>query len=250
VPPVAWMAICQRMEIFPGSARLAPLPQYRNDKTAVRLARIRRFFSATLVLLLALAVAAAAAEREFARVKWVDDGDTVLLVDGRRVRYIGINAPEVDNPEYGTAGEPYGDRALRHNMFLVKDERIVLEFDREKRDHYGRLLAYVHLPGGPFVNLEMVRQGLAYFVYRQPNNRYNREFLAAQREAMEHGRGIWKELPNSAGPWIGNRRSRRFHDPACFYGRQVSARNRVHFDTRRQAFWMGYAPAKRCGPGD
>lgn len=222
-------------------------------ETANRSGRVRRFCFRSLPLLLILlvaSVAAAAGERQFAKVKWVDDGDTILLVDGRRVRYIGINAPETENPEYGARGEPFGYEALKYNIFLVKDQRIVLEFDREKTDQYGRTLAYVHLPGGPFVNLQMIEAGLAYFVFRKPNNRYDQAFLEAQRKAMKAGRGIWKDMQKAEGPWIGNRRSKRFHDPDCPFGRQVSRRNRIEFDTRWEAFWAGYAPARRCGPDD
>jgi micrococcal nuclease len=222
-------------------------------ETANRPGRVRRFCFRSIPLLLILifaSVPAASGERQFAKVKWVDDGDTILLVDGRRVRYIGINAPETENLKYGSRGEPFGYEALRYNLFLVKDQRIVLEFDREKTDQYGRTLAYVHLPGGPFVNLQMVEEGLAYFVFRKPNNRYDPAFLEAQRKAMKAGRGIWSNWRKSDQKWIGNRRSRRFHDPDCPFGQQVSRRNRVDFDTRWEAFWMGYAPAKRCGPDD
>lgn len=200
------------------------------------------------MLAAAAATVSAAADREFARVKWVDDGDTIVLVDGRRVRYIGIDAPEIENPRYGTRAEPYGYPAFEYNLALVRRERIVLEFDRDRTDLYGRTLAYVRLPGGPFVNRQMLAEGLAHFVFRKPNTRYDADFLAAQREAMRAGRGIWRDWKEPPGRWIGNRRSRRFHDPDCPFGRQVSARNRVCFDTRWEAFWMGYAPAKRCGP--
>ncbi len=60
-----------------------------------------------LICLLSPAVQAA----EMVSVKWVDDGDTILLADGRRVRYIGINAPEVAHPEKGQAAEPFGEAA-------------------------------------------------------------------------------------------------------------------------------------------
>jgi len=65
----------------------------------------------------------------------------VVLEDGERLRYIGIDAPELD--------ECYGQEALWTNINLVKDKPIMaLYFDRQLRDPYGRLLAYAYLPDG------------------------------------------------------------------------------------------------------
>jgi len=70
-------------------------------------------------LLLWLQLAQISAASEWVSVKWVDDGDTILLSDGRRVRYIGINAPEVAHAKYGQQAEPFGQKASDANKALV-----------------------------------------------------------------------------------------------------------------------------------
>nr|MBC8361511.1 thermonuclease family protein [Candidatus Desulfatibia profunda] len=83
--------------------------------------------------------------QELFKVRWVNDGDTVVLTDGRHVRYIGINAPEIDHENQ--RAEPYGYQAKKYNEKLVLSKTICLQFDKEQYDQYGRLLAYVFLPG-------------------------------------------------------------------------------------------------------
>ena len=182
-------------------------------------------------------------------VKWVDDGDTILLSDGRRVRYIGINAPEIAHPKKGRAAEPYGEAALKQNIRMVKGQRVRLDFDREIKDRYGRHLAYVYLEDGTFVNLKMVENGYAYALYKKPNLRHHRTFLKAQRLAMKTGVGMWRawQEENSEGI-VGNKRSRRFHRKNCSSADTIHPKNRVSLTSRWEAFWYGYAPAKQCGP--
>ncbi len=182
-------------------------------------------------------------------VKWVDDGDTILLADGRRVRYIGINAPEVAHVEKGQAAEPFGEAATAQNKALVHGHRVRLEFDREKTDRYGRVLAYVYLEDGTFVNLKMVESGYAYVLFLKPNNRFERVLLRAQRRAMKAGSGIWGDWKEEEkDPIIGNRRSRRFHRTSCPNAVTIHPRNRMALSSRWEAFWLGYAPAKQCRP--
>ena len=189
-----------------------------------------------------------ASESEWARVKWINDGDTIILSDSRRVRYIGINTPEIAHPEKGKAGEPYANQALQHNKRLVYRKQVRLEFDREKHDHYGRLLAYVFLPDDTFVNAELLRVGLGYALPKKPNERHWKILLKAQREAMTAGKGIWKRWRKSGEKVVGNRRSKRFHELGCPSADQIHPKNRVAFRSAWDAYWAGYAPAKTCPP--
>jgi micrococcal nuclease len=121
----------------------------------------------------------------------VDDGDTIdVRVDGRteRVRYIGIDAPEIAHG--GVGGMRGGLAAARLNRALLGDWRVRLEFDRERRDRYGRLLAYVWR-GGAMINVEMVRRGYARALTIPPNVRYERWFSSAEAEARAAHRGLW-----------------------------------------------------------
>ena len=75
------------------------------------------------------------------RVKWVNDGDTIVLTNGQRVRYIGINTPEIAHKDQ--PAEPYGYAAKKYHIKLVYRKQVRLEYDRNRKDRYGRLLAYV-----------------------------------------------------------------------------------------------------------
>ena len=189
---------------------------------------------------------AAGAADEWIRVRWVDDGDTIVLADGRRVRYIGIDAPEIAHDRHGQKAEPFGYEALGLNRHLVHRKRVRLELDEETHDAYGRLLAYVFLAGERMVNEEMLVNGYAYVLPHWPNRHYAQQLLNAQRTAMRDERGIWRQWKQSQGSVVGNRRSRRFHAPSCPNIDRISVRNRVSFATPWEAFWQGYAPAKGC----
>ena len=117
----------------------------------------------------------------------VVDGDT-LAVGSERVRLIGIDTPETVRP--GTPGECFGRAASAATQRLVEGRRVRLELDVERRDRYGRLLAYVH-HGGRMVNATLVRQGYATPYTVPPNVRYAERFAALARRARREGRGLW-----------------------------------------------------------
>ncbi|MGH7324506.1 MAG: thermonuclease family protein [Candidatus Rokuibacteriota bacterium] len=122
----------------------------------------------------------------------VVDGDTIhVRIDGRveKVRYIGINTPEVHHPTKGE--QPGGREAAAVNRNLVSGKRLRLELDVQARDRYGRLLAYVWI-GDVMINAELVRRGYAQAMTIPPNVRYQHLFLKLQRDAREAGRGLWR----------------------------------------------------------
>ena len=126
-----------------------------------------------------------------AYVSRVVDGDTVEVRLGgseEDVRYIGVDTPETVKP-----GEPvqcFGKRASGFNHRLVEGERVRLVFDEERRDVYGRLLAYVYL-GDRFVNADLVRLGLARTLTIPPNDRFAGRFKRLEIAAARAGRGLW-----------------------------------------------------------
>ena len=180
------------------------------------------------------------------RVKWVADGDTIVLTDGSKVRYIGINAPELPLEDH--IGEPYADEAKRFNAQLVTNKKVHLEFDIEPNDRFQRRLAYVFLKDGTFVNAEMLSQGYAYLLYVRPNVKYQTTLLAAQQAAMSTQKGIWANWKEQSATYIGNKRSRRFHLNSCSSGKRIKPQNRIIFKKKWDAYWEGYAPAKPCQP--
>jgi endonuclease YncB( thermonuclease family) len=88
--------------------------------------------------------------------------------------------------------ECYGPEASRFNQRLVEGETVRLDFDAERRDVYGRLLAYVYV-GELFVNAELLREGYATTLTIPPNDRFARRFAELEREASAAGRGLWRE---------------------------------------------------------
>jgi micrococcal nuclease len=121
----------------------------------------------------------------------VVDGDTVHVRVGDRVekvRYIGVNTPEVHHPSKGE--EPGGRAAHAVNRRLVEGRRVRLELDVQARDRHGRLLAYVWT-GETMINAELVRLGYAQVMTIPPNVRHQSLFLKLQRDAREARRGLW-----------------------------------------------------------
>ena len=122
----------------------------------------------------------------------VVDGDTirVRMPGGReeRVRYIGIDAPEVAHSD--SAAEYLGDEATAHNKGLLASGPLRLETDVDERDDFGRLLAYVWA-GEVFVNERMVRDGYARARNYPPNLSRQDQLWDAHDEARKAGIGIW-----------------------------------------------------------
>lgn len=119
------------------------------------------------------------------------DGDTALVrLDGATeyVRYIGIDTPETVKP--GTPVECGGPRASAFDHRLVDGRTVRLVFDRERRDDYGRLLAYVHV-NGRFVNAALVRGGYARPMPYPPNTGHAGLFARLANRAGRRGVGLW-----------------------------------------------------------
>jgi micrococcal nuclease len=122
----------------------------------------------------------------------VVDGDTIdVLIDGReyRVRYIGVDTPEMVHPALGE--EPYGREASKYNKVLVGDQTVFLEKDVSETDRYGRLLRYVWLEDGTMVNSLLVSGGYAHASTFPPDVKYIANFLELERVAREDGVGLW-----------------------------------------------------------
>jgi micrococcal nuclease len=184
---------------------------------------------------------------ETGRVKAVFDGDTVLLESGERVRYLGMDAPEVAHK--GEASDCYGDQARAANSRLVLHRMVRLEYDRELRDGYGRILAYVWLADGTCVNMALLRGGFAWLQEPPRGFKHRGEFLDAQREALRQRSGMWSACSFGVEPYYaGNRSSLIFHRPGCRFGKKMPRRHRVQWESRWQALEQGYRPCRRCKP--
>ena len=137
------------------------------------------------IVLLWLPLSGCQSPPDTAKVIQVIDGDTIVIEDGSRVRYIGIDTPEV----YPRA-EDFGMEAWQSNRELVAGKNVRLERDVSDTDRYGRLLRYVYV-NGVFVNAELVRQGLARARAYPPDTKYHSYLEELETEARQAGRGIW-----------------------------------------------------------
>jgi micrococcal nuclease len=135
------------------------------------------------------------------------------------------------------------------NRELVAKARVRLEYDQEKKDRYGRLLAYVFLRNGEMVNALLVSKGMAHVLLNKLNLKYQDLLVDCQRNAMKKKIGIWsRPLKGNEKFYVGNRHSYRFHRPDCPFAREIAPKNAVRFNSLYDAFWAGYGPCKQCRP--
>lgn len=130
-----------------------------------------------------------------AQVTKIVDGDTIdVSIAGveQRVRYILMNTPETE--------QPYGPEATAANRALVAGQTVTLVKDVSETDRYGRLLRYVYLADGIFVNAELVRQGFAQVATYPPDVSQEAAIHAAEAEARAARRGLWATGPAAFGP--------------------------------------------------
>lgn len=123
----------------------------------------------------------------------VVDGDTVdVRIGGRteRVRLIGIDTPETQHPDAPV--ECFGPEASAFTRSLLAEgTEVRIERDVVGRDHFGRLLGYVHRADGIFVNHEIIRRGYATPLSFEPNTAFARAFADAARAAEAEDLGLW-----------------------------------------------------------
>lgn len=136
------------------------------------------------------------ASAELVVVKRVIDGDTIELSDGRKVRYIGIDTPELHHPNNKV--QCFGKEAMEKNRELVEGKEIRLIRDISDTDRYKRLLRYIYI-GDPsagsgqatFINEYLVREGYARQSTFPPDVAYVELFKAAAEEARMQNKGLW-----------------------------------------------------------
>jgi len=184
------------------------------------------------------------------QVSWVPDGDTVHLEDGRKVRLLGIDAPEMGRD--GAPDQYYAKEARQFLRRLVKGRTVRVETDHQGTDRYGRILAYVYLPDGRMANLVLVEEGYAfYYPHTHQDREFQKRMLAAQNRSIRARKGFWPRILTLEQPlagWVGNRRSKRFHHPDSHYADRISPANRVSIFSLEEAFAQGFAPARSSSP--
>ena len=154
-------------------------------------------YLSTLLVLLFIILTIGCAAPTAPLVTRVIDGDTAEVnISGTiyKVRYIGIDTPELDDTraEYCALAQ----EATRFNRQLVEGKTVRLEKDVSETDKYGRLLRYVYVDD-IFVNAELVREGLAWAKTYEPDTKYQDTLEKAETEARQDKKGIWREIQPS-----------------------------------------------------
>lgn len=133
---------------------------------------------------------------ETVKLDHVIDGDTLRLKDGRKVRIISINTPEVAweyKPE-----EPYGNEARSAAKAFFKGHKTLrLQTSSQDKDNYGRILGHIFLPNGTSLSESLLQQGLAFQVFGKGRNYYQNCLKSLEQKAREKGVGVWSISPET-----------------------------------------------------
>ena len=128
-------------------------------------------------------------------VQKVVDGDTLRLEDGRSVRLIGLNTPELAH--YGRPTEAFAQAAKRQLQSLLASNggRVSLQVGRPAKDHYGRILAHAFDRSGRNLEAQLLADGLGYFVAFAPVGAWSLCQQAAEQQARKRRLGLWARSP-------------------------------------------------------
>ncbi|MEN8906221.1 MAG: thermonuclease family protein [Clostridiales bacterium] len=121
----------------------------------------------------------------------VIDGDTFYIKNDEKVRLIGIDTPEIGN-EYGD-DQPYSQEAKNFTRNLIEGKEVKLVKDISDRDRYNRLLRYVYMNDGTFLNELLVKEGFAKSIEYKPDIRFTDILNSAQKYAKKNNRVIWSD---------------------------------------------------------
>ncbi len=172
------------------------------------------------------------AEDKFVVTK-IYSGEIVKLQDGRKLRYVGIDAPGKNNFFYS--------ESRKANMQLVDKKAVAIEYDAYQRDSQGNIQGYVYA-GNTFVNAQLLKNGFVLAYIRPPNTRYAGLFIALQNEARKNHQGIWAyEDPNDEPYYVASKDSKKIHRPGCRSAGEIPFDKRIIFRNKDEALSKGYS---------
>jgi micrococcal nuclease len=193
-------------------------------------------------------------------VSYVVDGDTIRVDINKSkvsVRLIGIDCPELSDPRE----QVYAEESLEYTKKRLLNKEVWLEFDVQRKDRYGRLLAYIWFkPPNRFneeevyknmFNAQIILDGYAKVYTYPPNVKYTDFFVKFQREAIENNAGLWNDdlfKEDTSSYYIGNIKSKVLHRPTCKWVQKISKYNRVKFKTKTEAILQGFSTCRECKP--
>ena len=175
-----------------------------------------------------------------ATVSKIIDGDTFELSDGRTVRLIGVDTPEIDMPFY--------DEAAAFTESVLIGREIDFEFDKVNSDKYGRLLLYAFVDSN-FVNETIIRNGLGIVYLFESDLKYADALIESQKRARTARLGIWS-LPDPAleDYYINIEGSFRFHRPLCMAIKKSDPDKWKIYYSREELLDKGFSPCRNCRP--
>mgnify|MGYP006295073193 FL=1 len=121
----------------------------------------------------------------------VIDGDTVETAAGESIRLLGVDTPEIDWENNNS--EFYAEAAREFSREQLLDQNVLLRFDEEREDDYGRTLAYIYHDGENF-NQKLLAEGYASIMIVEPNDKYEEEFKETAEKARQERKGVWSQV--------------------------------------------------------
>lgn len=183
---------------------------------------------------------------------YVTDGDTIEVDGLGKVRFVGVNTPE-----RGVTGYICSKRFVQK---LCLDKEVSLDIDDSKQmDKYGRYLAVV-IVDGKNLNEMLLREGLAEVMYMPPSEFYPYDWESYSGIGSTHtssysssnsggvSSSSFTSASSDSSPYIGSANTHKFHYSTCKWGRKISVKNKVRFNSRSDAISQGYEPCKVCRP--
>ena len=188
------------------------------------------------------------AQRQEVLVRETLSGDRVRLAGGKILRYSGLESPPLQS--LIPLERQYGAEALDFNNHLVGGKKIWVEWDSQIRDNQARLLGYVFLEDGTFVNREILKAGYARAHVVAPNLKYADEFNHDELEARRNKRGLWRKEPYNPylkDEYLGEKNTKVYYLPNSPELDRIPQANLVSFSSRVDAAAAGYRPCRTCG---
>lgn len=154
------------------------------------------FIACLLAQPLNAGVCSLAGRSEPVAIAHIIDGDTLELRDGRRLRLIGVNTPEIGRG--GQPSEPFAQAARRRLQQLTEPKGLLLSVGPDPKDHYGRTLGHLFTAEGDNIEAQLLREGLGYALAVPPNVNLADCHRLAEREARQDSKGVWQPSPVTA----------------------------------------------------
>lgn len=127
------------------------------------------------------------------KVRYVTDGDTLILGDNRKIRLIGINTPELAREEKPAQPLAIKARGRLRQLLFQHGNRVRLLYGKQQTDRYGRKLANLWLPNDSNLSAELLREGLGWMIAIPPNTRFIDCYQQAEKTAQTAGSGVWQQ---------------------------------------------------------